>query len=74
MKPGGEFRFVCDIDDYVAWTLAHLARSPDFLWTAEQASDWRLPWPDYTITRYGRKAMREGRSAADLRFKRIEEP
>jgi tRNA (guanine-N7-)-methyltransferase len=74
LKPNGEFRFVCDIGDYVAWTLAHLARSPDFSWTAEQASDWRLPWDGYTMTRYGRKATREGRSAAYLRFKRIEEP
>ena len=55
LKPGGEFRFVSDIDDYCAWTLAHLARSPDFTWTAERASDWRLPWPDYTMTRYGRE-------------------
>src|SRR5437868_6329326 len=31
LKPAGEFRFVCDIDDYVAWTLAHLARSRDFV-------------------------------------------
>ena len=30
IKGGGEFRFVCDIDDYVAWTLAHLLRAPDF--------------------------------------------
>ena len=44
LKPNGEFRFVSDIDDYCAWTLAHLSRSPDFVWTAEQASDWRLPW------------------------------
>jgi len=71
LKPSGEFRFVCDIDDYVAWTLAHLARSPDFIWTAELADDWRLPWPDYTLTRYGRKAMREGRRAAYLRFQRV---
>jgi tRNA (guanine-N7-)-methyltransferase len=70
LKPSGEFRFVCDIDDYVAWTLAHLARSPDFFWTAERADDWRQPWPDYTMTRYGRKAEREGRSAAYLRFRR----
>jgi tRNA (guanine-N7-)-methyltransferase len=70
LKPSGEFRFVCDIDDYVAWTLAHLKRSPDFIWTAERADDWRLPWPDYTITRYGRKATREGRRAAYLRFRR----
>jgi tRNA (guanine-N7-)-methyltransferase len=71
LKPQGEFRFVCDIGDYVAWTLAHLSRSPDFVWTAEQASDWRQPWPDYTMTRYGRKAMREGRRAAYLRFRRV---
>jgi tRNA (guanine-N7-)-methyltransferase len=64
LKPSGEFRFVCDIEDYVAWTLWHLMRSPDFAWTAERADDWRLPWPDYTMTRYGRKATREGRKAA----------
>lgn len=71
IKPDGEFRFVSDIDDYCAWTLAHLLRSPDFLWTAERAADWHLPWPGYTMTRYGRKAEREGRKAAYLRFRRI---
>jgi tRNA (guanine-N7-)-methyltransferase len=70
LRPGGEFRFVGDIDDYCAWTLAHLARSPDFAWTAERAADWREPWPDYTMTRYGAKAEREGRKAAYLRFRR----
>ena len=70
LKPAGEFRFVCDIDDYVGWTLAHLARSPDFVWLAERADDWRLPWDGYTVTRYGQKAAREGRSAAYLRFAR----
>jgi tRNA (guanine-N7-)-methyltransferase len=71
LKPGGEFRFVCDIDDYVGWTLAHLARSPHFVWLAERADDWREPWPGYTMTRYGRKAAREGRKSVYLRFRRI---
>ncbi len=71
LQPDGEFRFVSDIDDYCAWTLAHLSRSPDFVWTAERASDWQLPWPDYTMTRYGAKAEREGRRAAYLRFRRV---
>jgi tRNA (guanine-N7-)-methyltransferase len=70
IKPDGEFRFVSDIDDYCAWTLAHLVRAPDFAWTAERSDDWRLPWPDYTMTRYGRKAEREGRRAAYLRFRK----
>ena len=71
LMPGGEFRFVSDIDDYVAWTLRHVLRSPDFHWTAERASDWRLPWADYTMTRYGMKAEREGRRAAYLRFRKV---
>ena len=71
LKPQGEFRFVSDIDGYCAWTLAHLLRSPDFIWTAGRAADWRLPWPDYTMTRYGMKAEREGRRAAYLRFRRL---
>jgi tRNA (guanine-N7-)-methyltransferase len=72
LKTSGEFRFVSDIDDYCAWTLAHLVRSPDFEWMAEHAADWQLPWPDYTMTRYGRKAEREGRKAAYFRFRRAD--
>jgi tRNA (guanine-N7-)-methyltransferase len=70
LKGGGEFRFVCDIDDYCAWTLSHLSRSSDFTWIAERADDFRRPWDGYTMTRYGRKAAREGRKAAYLRFRR----
>ena len=72
LRRGGEFRFVSDIDDYSAWTLAHLLRSPDFVWMAERADDWRLPWPGFTMTRYGRKAEREGRKATYLRFRRTD--
>ena len=71
LKADGEFRFVSDIDDYCAWTLAHLMRSPDFAWLAERAIDWQQPWPNYTMTRYGAKAEREGRKAAYLRFRRL---
>jgi tRNA (guanine-N7-)-methyltransferase len=71
LEPEGEFRFVSDIDDYCAWTLAHLSRSPDFTWTAERADDWLKPWADYTMTRYGAKAEREGRRAAYLRFRKV---
>ena len=71
LKPGGEFRFVSDISDYCAWTLWHFSRSPDFVWTAERASDWREPWPGYTMTRYGRKATREGRAATYLIFRKV---
>lgn len=70
LRDGGEFRFVSDIDDYTAWTLAHFRHSADFDWTAEQADDWRKAWAGYTMTRYGRKAEREGRRANYLIFRR----
>lgn len=73
LKPHREFRFASDIDDYCAWTLWHFARAADFVWTAERASDWRDPWPGYTMTRYGRKAAREGRVAAYLTFRKTGE-
>jgi tRNA (guanine-N7-)-methyltransferase len=71
LREGGEFRFVSDIDDYCAWTLSHLLRSPDFVWLAEHAIDWQQPWEGFTMTRYGKKAEREGRVAAYLRFRRM---
>jgi tRNA (guanine-N7-)-methyltransferase len=71
LRDGGEFRFVSDIDDYCGWTLSHFSRSNDFVWTAERACDWREPWPNFTMTRYGLKAEREGRQATYLRFRRV---
>ena len=68
LKPGGEFRFASDIDDYVGWTLQRVADSPDFCWSAETANDWRLPYADWPGTRYEAKAKREGRMPSYLTF------
>ena len=70
LQPGGEFRFATDIPDYAAWTLRHLARAPDFVWTAECADDWRRPWPGFSSTRYEIKAKRADRVPCYLIFRR----
>jgi tRNA (guanine-N7-)-methyltransferase len=70
LKPGGEFRFATDIDDYAAWTLERVLRSPDFVWTATCAGDWREPWTGWTRTRYEAKALREGRKPSYLVMRR----
>ena len=70
LRPSGELRFASDIADYVAWTLTRLLHSPDFTWTAEQADDWRQPWPDFPGTRYEVKAKRQGRPPCYLVFRR----
>jgi tRNA (guanine-N7-)-methyltransferase len=72
LRPGGEFRFATDIPDYAAWTLTHLMRSPAFVWTAERADDWRLPWEGFSSTRYEAKAKREDRLPCYLIFRRTE--
>jgi tRNA (guanine-N7-)-methyltransferase len=71
LRPGGEFRFASDIPDYAAWTLRHLLRSRDFVWTAERADDWRCPWQGFSGTRYEAKAKREGRAPCYLIFRRM---
>ena len=71
LRSGGEFRFVTDIADYAAWTLARLLRAANFEWVAQCADDWRKPWPDFTGTRYHAKAAREQRSSCFLVFRRI---
>ena len=70
LAAGGELRFATDWPDYAAWTLERLLRSPHFVWTAERADDWRLPWPGYTRTRYEEKAIRAGRRPCYLAFRR----
>lgn len=70
LRSDGEFRFASDIPHYVAWTLRHVLASPDFVWTAERADDWRNPWPEFESTRYETKAKREGRTPCYLIFRR----
>ena len=63
LRPGGVFRFATDIADYVAWTLERVLRSPRFVWTAERADDWRMPWAGWVETRYEAKAETGGPDA-----------
>ena len=71
LRPGGELRFATDIADYAAYALARVLRSPEFIWTAETADDWRQPWPGFAGTRYEAKAKREGRTPAYFIFRKL---
>jgi tRNA (guanine-N7-)-methyltransferase len=66
---GGIVRFATDIDDYAGWTLRRFADSGKFIWHADSAHDWRVPWPDWVPTRYETKANIEGRTSVYLTFK-----
>jgi tRNA (guanine-N7-)-methyltransferase len=70
LKPGGELRVASDDPGYIAWTLEHLTRSPDFEWLARGPADWRTRPEDRPPTRYEEKALNAGRKPAYLRFRR----
>ena len=52
-------------------TLEAVFATPEFVWLAERAEDWRTRPKDWPQTRYEKKAIREGRKAHSLIFKRI---
>ena len=70
MQTGAELRFATDIDDYSAWTLGRILRSPHFDWRQRNSEDWLTPWPFWPSTRYEAKALREGRRPVYLTFVR----
>ena len=57
LKPGGRLRFASDVAHYVDWALALILANPAFRWTADQASDWRVPPADHVTTRYEEKRL-----------------
>ncbi len=70
LRPGGQFRFVSDIDDYVGWTLARLSTEPRLVWAPVGAKDWREPFEGWVRTRYEAKALAAGRKPSYLRIAR----
>jgi tRNA (guanine-N7-)-methyltransferase len=70
LTSGGEFRFATDISSYADYVLMRILRSPDFIWTAECADDWRKAWGGFVRTRYEAKAIRESRTPAYFIFRK----
>ena len=70
MKPGAELRIATDIGDYARQAIEKLSATEEFCWTAENASDWRVPWRGWISTRYEKKAHDAGRKPIYLIFRR----
>jgi tRNA (guanine-N7-)-methyltransferase len=70
MKPGAELRVGTDIADYAYTMLGAFEGQNAFAWTATGPADWREQGDDWPVTRYQRKAIREGRRSYFLRFRR----
>jgi tRNA (guanine-N7-)-methyltransferase len=71
MQPGSELRVGTDIADYAHTMLAAFEAQTEFVWTASSPTDWREQGADWPVTRYQRKAIREGRRSYFFRFRRV---
>ena len=71
LTDGGMLRIASDIPDYIDWTLEHMARRPEFARTSESVERPHARPPDWPPTRYEQKAIREGRIASYLDYRRL---
>jgi len=70
LKDGAELRLATDDRSYSAWALMQIERHPDFEWQAQSMTDWVDRPQDWPMTRYGEKALRQGRTIVFLSFYR----
>lgn len=71
MRPGADLRVATDIGDYARGTLQAVRGSEAFAWQADSPADWRARPDDWPATRYEQKALKEGRRACYLVFRRV---
>jgi tRNA (guanine-N7-)-methyltransferase len=71
MKPGGELRIATDHPAHLIWALMVMQRhGHQFEWLAEKPADFLERPGGWPATRYEAKALREGRRAYYLRYRR----
>lgn len=71
LKKDGILRVATDHKVYKSWTLRQMAKDKNFIWTASCGNDWKHEPSDWVETKYQRKAIREGRRAVFLDYRRV---
>lgn len=67
---GAELRIATDDGAYLSWILIRILDHPAFVWSVRGPVDWRSRPADWPATRYEEKAVKSGRKAYFLRFRR----
>ncbi len=70
LRPGSELRFASDIADYAEAAIEHVTAHPDFEVAQIFTSANREAVPDWPITRYEKKASKQGRSSTFISIRR----
>ena len=70
LEPGGELIVATDDPSYLLWILHHMQGHSSFFWEANKFSDWETR--EWSITRYEQKALKAGRKAYFLYYRKQE--
>jgi tRNA (guanine-N7-)-methyltransferase len=70
LRPGAELRFASDIADYAEAAVEHANAHPEFEVVHIFTSANREALPDWPMTRYEKKASKEGRSSTFISMRR----
>lgn len=63
IKNGGKLTIATDHDSYKTWILCEIDKSKNFNWDAQSKKDWQIFPQDWVVTKYQKKAQREGRTS-----------
>lgn len=63
MKDDAKIVIATDHDSYKTWILSEIDSSKKFSWKADSKSDWQKFPDDWVVTKYQKKAAREGRTS-----------
>ncbi|NBV06311.1 MAG: tRNA (guanosine(46)-N7)-methyltransferase TrmB [Proteobacteria bacterium] len=63
IKARSNLTIATDHDSYKTWILCEIDRSQKFFWNANSKKDWQVFPNDWVVTKYQKKAAREGRSS-----------
>ncbi len=63
IKNGGKLTIATDHDSYKTWILSEISRSQNFSWQAQSKKDWQIFPQDWIVTKYQKKAEKEGRTS-----------
>lgn len=71
MKNGAKLTIATDHDSYKTWILAEILKSKKFSWLAKSKNDWQNFPLNWTVTKYQKKAINEGREPILIECKNI---
>ena len=71
IKSGGKLIIATDHDSYKTWILSAISKSCKFKWEAACKDDWQKFPADWVVTKYQKKAAREGRVSVIFNLQKV---